>query len=108
MFGLWFTVSHDLPASSLRQSSESSFVSLIMQTIFGSLGVTATPMRSIAVRGSPRRISGPEGHSQVVPPFTDFQTDVLPLPDSRCQADCCRPAEDHRCHAACAEGGGAG
>ena len=86
MFGSRFTVRHVLPASSLRQSSPSSFVSLSTYTMPGSLGATATPMRSIAFRGRPRKMSGPERRSHVLPPFTDFHTDVLPPPDSRCQA----------------------
>ena len=86
MFRSLLTVRHVLPASSLRHSSPSSFVSLITYTMFGSLGATATPMRSIALRGRPRNLSGPDSRSHVAPPFTDLYTAVLPLPDSRCHA----------------------
>ena len=86
MLGSRFTVRHVSPASSVRHNSPSSFVSLSTYTMFGSLGATATPMRSIALRGRPFSLSGPERRSQVCPPFTDFHTDVFPDPDARYHA----------------------
>src|SRR5215470_19986790 len=86
MFGSRLTTRQWSPASSERQSSPSSFVSLTTYTIDGSLGATAMPMRSMSVFGRPRSIPFPDSFSQLSPPFTERYTAVLPPPDSRCHA----------------------
>ena len=86
MFRSRLTICHVAPASSDRQSSPSSVVSLITYTVAGLLLDTATPMRSIGPFGRPRLASGPDRRVHVAPPSTDLWTAVSPPPDSVYQA----------------------